>query len=133
MDFTSCSLLKICKKQASCTCFEASRSLYNLLNIKNVGGIAVPQDMVAAFEQASDEAGVRLRRPDKKNEKAAVAAVRASLLAGLAGEQDPAAVLAQVVPLMFTKATGVSSRILKLNSVKVRTSGCGRVTQDMES
>jgi hypothetical protein len=50
--------------------------------------------------------GLRLRRPDKKSEKAALAALRSRLLGALSSEQDPAAALALVVPLLFIKATG---------------------------
>jgi hypothetical protein len=68
--------------------------------------LPLPQDAESALESAADTVGIRLRRPDKKSEKAALAALRSRLLAALSTEQDPAAALALVVPLLFIKATG---------------------------
>ncbi len=78
--------------------------------------LAPPQPPTQGLEQAAGELGLRLRRPDKKNEKAAVAGVRASLLSALAAEQDAAAALALVVPLLFIKATGALWRCQAVKS-----------------
>jgi hypothetical protein len=44
----------------------------------------------SALEAAASECGLRLRRLDKKSEKAAAAAAKARLLALLSDEEDPA-------------------------------------------
>jgi hypothetical protein len=48
------------------------------------------QEVEAALEAAASECGLRLRRLDKKSEKAAVAAAKGRLMGLLADEQDPA-------------------------------------------
>jgi len=63
-------------------------------------------DMQGCLEGASSAAGLRLKRPDKKAEKAAIADVRAKLSEQLSAEAEPAAALALVVPLLFVKYTG---------------------------
>ncbi|GBF94592.1 hypothetical protein Rsub_06707 [Raphidocelis subcapitata] len=70
-----------------------------------------PSDVAAALEAAAGECGLRLRRLDKKSEKAAVAAAKARLLALLDAEQEPAAALALALPLLHLRATG---RLLSL-------------------
>ncbi len=67
------------------------------------------QSAITTLEEASQELGLRLRRVDKKSEKAAVSHVKAELMNALALEQDPAAALTYVVPLLFIKATGARS------------------------
>lgn len=63
--------------------------------------------MEGALEAAASECGLRLRRLDKKSERAASAALRSKLAAALELESAPAAGLALAVPLTFHKATGV--------------------------
>lgn len=61
------------------------------------------QDFVSKLEAAALECGIRLKRLDKKAEKAACAAQKAKLLQLLRDEQVPAAVLALVLPLLVLK------------------------------
>ncbi len=68
----------------------------------------LPQDLESALEDAANECGLRLRRLDKKSEKAALAAQRTRLMALLSGEDTPANALALALPLLFLKATGAS-------------------------
>ncbi|KAI8468856.1 MAG: hypothetical protein J3K34DRAFT_294179 [Monoraphidium minutum] len=64
------------------------------------------QEVADALEAAAAECGLRLRRLDKKAEKAALAAAKGRLVALLADEPDPAAALALALPLLHLKATG---------------------------
>jgi hypothetical protein len=61
------------------------------------------QEFVAELEAAAQECGIRLKRLDKKAEKAAVSGHRARLMGLLHGEQAPAAVLALALPLLVLK------------------------------
>lgn len=61
------------------------------------------QDFVSKLEAAAQECGIRLKRLDKKSEKAACTAHKARLLQLLHDEQSPAAVLALVLPLLVLK------------------------------
>jgi hypothetical protein len=65
---------------------------------------AAAQDFVGKLEAAAQECGIRLKRLDKKSEKAACTAHKARLLALLHDEQAPAAVLALVLPLLVLKS-----------------------------
>jgi hypothetical protein len=58
------------------------------------------QEFFNHLEAAASECGMRLKRLDKKSEKAALASHKARLLALLAPESSPAAALALVVPLL---------------------------------
>jgi hypothetical protein len=63
------------------------------------------QDFVSKLEAASQQCGIRLKRLDKKSEKAACTAHKARLLGLLQDEQAPAAVLALVLPLLALKTS----------------------------
>lgn len=65
-----------------------------------------PQELVSQLEAAATECGIRLRRLDKKAEKALLAAQKARLLQLLEPEQAPAAALALAVPLLAVKVGG---------------------------
>jgi len=58
------------------------------------------------LESTVSDCGLRLRRLERKAEKAALSAQRAKLLAALHLEASPPACLALAVPLLFHKATG---------------------------
>ena len=73
--------------------------------LEALGGGSIP-DVEAAVEAAAGECGLRLRRLEKKAEKAAIANARARLMALLADEADPAAALTLALPLLHLKATG---------------------------
>jgi hypothetical protein len=62
------------------------------------------QDFVSKLEAAAMECGIRLKRLDKKAEKAACSAQKAKLLQLLHDEQAPAAALALVLPLLVLKS-----------------------------
>lgn len=66
--------------------------------------VAAAQDFVGKLEAAAQECGIRLKRLDKKSEKAACTAHKARLLALLHDEQAPAAVLALVLPLLVLRS-----------------------------
>lgn len=61
------------------------------------------QDFITKLEAAAQECGIRLKRLDKKADKAACTAQKARLLQLLHAEQVPAAVLALVLPLLVLK------------------------------
>ena len=62
--------------------------------------------MQTSLEEAAEAAGLRLKRYDKRAEKAAVAEFQQKLSEKLQPEADPAAALALAVPLMFARSTG---------------------------
>lgn len=66
--------------------------------------VAAAQDFVGKLEAAAQECGIRLKRLDKKSEKAACTAHKVRLLALLHDEQAPAAVLALVLPLLVLRS-----------------------------
>jgi hypothetical protein len=64
------------------------------------------QELLSQLEAAGAECGMRLKRLDKKAEKALLVSQK-SRLSGLIGpEQSPAAVLALALPLLAVKAAG---------------------------
>ncbi|WIA08065.1 hypothetical protein OEZ85_007531 [Tetradesmus obliquus] len=73
--------------------------------LEAVGGTDV-QELLSQLEAAGAECGMRLRRLDKKSEKALLVQQKARLLGLLTPEQSPAAVLALALPLLAVKAAG---------------------------
>lgn len=73
-------------------------------NPVSTAAACVVQDFVSKLEAAAMECGIRLKRLDKKSEKAACSAQKAKLLQLLHDEQAPAAVLALVLPLLVLKS-----------------------------
>ncbi|KAG2435773.1 hypothetical protein HXX76_006969 [Chlamydomonas incerta] len=71
-----------------------------------VPGAAAVRDAEALLDRGSAAVGVRVRKLDKKSEKAALAALRERLLGQLAAEADPPAALALMVPLAHLRITG---------------------------
>lgn len=63
------------------------------------------QEFMVELGAAAEAAGLRLRRPDKKAERAWVAAHRAALAAQAAAAADPSGVLAAAVPALLARAT----------------------------
>ena len=70
------------------------------------------QALILVLEEAAGEAGVRLKRLDKKDEKAALQAEQQALDKQLQTEQDPAAELSLAVPLLVQR---VRSQMHKSN------------------
>ena len=64
------------------------------------------QALLVQLEAAAAECGMRLRRLEKKSEKALLTAQRARLLGALESETSPAAALALALPLLAAKAAG---------------------------
>jgi len=79
---------------------ESAAALVDSLNAATV------PELQTCLDAAAEAAGLRLRKPDKKAEKAALADFQAKLRAQLAGAADPAEALALAVPLLFARATG---------------------------
>lgn len=86
------SLLDIPHSQQVCLCLSACFFA------------ARAQDFVSKLESAAQECGIRLKRLDKKSEKAACTVQKARLLQLLHAEETPAAVLALVLPLLVLKS-----------------------------
>ena len=61
------------------------------------------QALISVLEEAAGEAGVRLKRLDRKSEKAALQAEQQALDKQLQAGQDPAAVLSLAVPLLVQR------------------------------
>lgn len=61
------------------------------------------QALILVLEEAACEAGVRLKRLDRKDEKAALQAEQQALDKQLQTEQDPAAELSLAVPLLVQR------------------------------
>ncbi|KXZ55512.1 hypothetical protein GPECTOR_2g1061 [Gonium pectorale] len=69
-------------------------------------GAASVRDAEPLLERAAGSLGIRVKKLDKKGEKAALAALRERLLGALAGESDPPSALAAMVPLAYMRVTG---------------------------
>lgn len=63
------------------------------------------QEFIEKLEAAAQQCGIRLRRMDKKSEKAACSAHKARLMQILHSEQSPSAVLALALPLLVLKTS----------------------------
>ena len=61
------------------------------------------QALVAVLEEAAGEAGVRLKRLEKKSEKAALLSEQQALEKQLQAAEDPAAELSLAVPLIVQR------------------------------
>jgi len=61
------------------------------------------QALILVLEEAAGEAGVRLKRLDRKDEKAALQAEQQALDKQLQTEHDPAAELSLAVPLLVQR------------------------------
>ncbi|GIM08278.1 hypothetical protein Vretimale_12254 [Volvox reticuliferus] len=71
-----------------------------------VPGAATVRDAEVLLDRAAAAVGVRVKKLDKKGEKAALAALRERLLSSLAAELDPPAALAIMVPLAHLRIIG---------------------------
>lgn len=69
------------------------------------------QEFIAQLESAAIECSIRLRRLDKKSEKALLTAQKSRLMQLLQAEQLPATTLAVALPLLTLK---VSSKLLNV-------------------
>ncbi|PNW71999.1 hypothetical protein CHLRE_16g686650v5 [Chlamydomonas reinhardtii] len=71
-----------------------------------VPAAASVREAEALLDRGAAAVGVRVKKLDKKSEKAALAALRERLLGALSGEADPPAALALMVPLAHLRITG---------------------------
>jgi len=74
-----------------------------LMDALNAATIA---ELQMALDSAVEAAGLRLKKLDKKAERAAVSEFQAERRSQLLGATDPAEALALAVPLLFAQATG---------------------------
>lgn len=62
------------------------------------------QILMSALEEAAGQAGARLKRLDKKGERAALSSERQALEKQLQAEEDAAAELSLAIPLLVQRA-----------------------------
>ena len=70
---------------------------------------------MSALEEAAGVAGVRLRRLDKKGEKAVLHSERQALEKQLQSEEEPAVELSLAIPLLVQRVRQLSVAVQNLN------------------